>query len=132
MPFAREVSTSGAQPLRAGKQCRLDGVGLGGDGVATVVRSGPDEDAGFGLGQRPPVGLLPVMMPAAQRRQIALAGSPAFVVGKGVVQVGADGGPPAAGEGAPPLPGPDQGLEPGPGLVPPFLAEVAAGPAFQP
>jgi len=96
------------------------------------MRGCPGQDPGFGLGQRPAVGLLDMMVHPAQRRQITLACSAAPIVGVGVVQVAADGGPPAAGEGAPALAGADQVPQPVSWLVPPLLPGVAAGAAFQP
>src|SRR5258707_12698879 len=71
-------------------------------------------------------------MPPAQRRQITLAGGAVLVVGEGVVQVAAGGGAAASGEGAGPLPGADQVLEPVRRVVSGTLAEVAAGPVFEP
>src|SRR6266851_7860241 len=62
----------------------------------------------------------------------ALAGAAALVVGEGVVQVAAGGGATASGEGAGPLPGADQVLEPVRRVVSGTLAEVAAGPALEP
>src|SRR5258707_15108278 len=110
----------------------LGQVGVWGDGVGAAVRGGPDQDAGFGLGEGPAAGLLGAVMPPAQRRQIALAGGAALVIGEGVVQVAAGGGATASGEGAGPLPGADQVLEPVRRLVSGSLAAVAAGPAFEP
>src|SRR5258706_16445533 len=110
----------------------LGQVGVWGDGVGAAVRGGPDQDAGFGLGEVPAAGLLGAVMHPAQRRQIALAGGAALVIGEGVVQVAACGGTPASGEGAGPLPGADQVLEPVRRLVSRALAEGAAGPAFEP
>src|SRR5260221_13169153 len=110
----------------------LGQVGVGGDGVAAAVRGGPDQDAGFGLGEVPAAGLFRAVMPPAQRRQITLAGGAALVVGEGVVQVASGCGAAASGEGAGPLPGADQVLEPVRWLVSGTLAEVAAGPVFEP
>src|SRR5258708_10786369 len=110
----------------------LGQVGVGGDGVGAAVRGVPDQDAGFGLGEVPAAGLFGAVMPPAQRRQIALAGGAALVVGEGVVQVAAGGGAPASGEGAGPLPGADQVLEPVRRGGSWTLAAGAAGPAFEP
>src|SRR5258708_5996849 len=110
----------------------LGQVGVWGDGGAAAVRGGPDQDAGFGLGEVPAAGLFGAVMPPAQRRQITLAGGGALVVGEGVVQVAAGGGAAASGEGAGPLPGADQVLEPVRRVVSGTLAEGAAGPAFEP
>src|SRR5258706_9115150 len=71
-------------------------------------------------------------MAPAKRRQIALAGGAALVIGEGVVQVAACGGTTASGEGAGPLPGADEVLEPVRWLVSGSLAAVAAGPVFEP
>src|SRR5258706_5092175 len=110
----------------------LGQVGVWGDGVGAAVRGGPDQDAGFGLGEVPAAGLLGAVMPPAQGRQIALAGGAALVIGEGVVQVAACGGTSASGEGAGPLPGADEVLEPVRRLVSGSLAAVAAGPVFEP
>ena len=56
----------------------------------------------------PSLSLLDLMVPTAQRDQIALARDPAVVVRDGVVQVARGSGPPAAGRGAPGVPGLDQ------------------------
>src|SRR6185437_11201023 len=71
------------------------GVLGGGGGIGPSGRGAPDQDAGFGLLQPPAVGLFTAVVVPAQRRQVALAGAAALVMGLGVVQVAA-GGPAAA------------------------------------
>ena len=66
---------------------------------------------------------------AAQRGKPALAGEPALIPRKGMVQVAAGGGPAAAGSGAPGAAGADQVLEPAAGLVPGFRMAVVAAAA---
>src|SRR5262249_61973641 len=71
---SRRVAVRNSRRPASAQVTSLDEVGLGCDGVAAAVRCGPGQDAGFGLGQGPAMGLLDLMVPSAQRRQIALAG----------------------------------------------------------
>ena len=68
--------------------------------------TGPDEQAGFGLGQRPAAaGFGPVMVPA-QRAQIAWCRRSAVLMGNGVVQVATVRGLAATGKATSSVPGP--------------------------
>ncbi|HEV2374125.1 MAG TPA: hypothetical protein VGS19_18460 [Streptosporangiaceae bacterium] len=60
----------------------------------------PDQHARTWLFEVPTVRLLGPVVPTAQWRQVALAGPPAPLAGKGVVNVTAAGRAAAAGEGA--------------------------------
>src|SRR4029077_15743277 len=79
--------------------------------------------------QPPALGLLAAMMVTAQRRQVALAGAAAMVMGVGVVQVASRGAAAAARRGAGRVAGPDQVLEGAAGPVPGLGPGVRARPA---
>jgi hypothetical protein len=77
-------------------------------GVTASARGGPDKDARPRVLQMPARRLLGLVVLAAQRREIALAGQSTAMEWRGVVKVGLTRGPSAAGEGANLLPDPDQ------------------------
>ena len=77
-------------------------VRLGNDGVLAPTGKGPDQGAGFGLVKVPAGCLFCLVMPSAERMQVALTGAAALVVGDSVVVVAGDGRPSAAREPAAP------------------------------
>jgi hypothetical protein len=66
------------------------------------------------------------MVVPAERRKVAFAGTAALVVGDGVVEIAAGGGPAAAGCGAAGGASPDQVLKFAAGLIARFLVTVIA------
>src|SRR5207302_4789201 len=79
-----------------------------GSGAGAAGWGPPFQDAGFGLLEPPAQGLLAPVVVSAKGGEVAGAGRAAVVPGGGVVQVAAGGGLPAAGRGAPGVPGGDQ------------------------
>ena len=79
-----------------------------GGGVAAAAGQGPGQDAWFGLVEPPAGFLLGLVMPAAQRIQIAFASLAALVVRDRVVVVTMRGRAAAAGVAAPAVPDLDQ------------------------
>ena len=123
-------STCSASASRTASDWRYTGYGSARDGVVASAGCGPDQGAGFGLGEVPAAGLLGLVVAAAQRVEIALAGPAALVVGDGVVVVAAGRGAAAAGESAPGASDLDDVPQRVRGLIPGGLAPVGADPGF--
>lgn len=64
-------------------------VDAGRDEVASAVGEFPFQNARAGLEQTPALSLFSLVVPPAERRKVAFTGSPALVVGQGMVVVAA-------------------------------------------
>jgi hypothetical protein len=80
-------------------------VDAGRDEVAPTVGEFPHQNPGGGLGQTPALSLLSLMIPSAERREVAFASAAALVVGQGMVVVAALRRTVAVGSRAGALPG---------------------------
>src|SRR5215470_15913334 len=105
---------------------RSDGVLLWALGVAAAGRGGPLVPAGPGLGDAPPPGLLDAVAFSAACSAVAGAGPAALVIGGGVLEVAAAGGPGAGREGALAVADLDQVRQRVAGLVAARLVPVVA------
>lgn len=101
----------GRKPSGRADGGRLAGVDGRADLVTAPTWDGPGQYAGGRLFQLPARGLLGLVMPTAQRGEVALTGQAAALERRGVVEVALAGGTAAAGEGAGLLPDPDQVLQ---------------------
>jgi hypothetical protein len=79
--------------------------------VASPARDGPGQHAGRRLFQPPAGGLLGLVVPTAQRSEVALTSQAAMLEWCGVVEVALASGTATSGEGASLLPDPDQVLQ---------------------
>lgn len=80
-------------------------VDAGRDEVAPAVGKFPHQNAGGGLEQTPALSLFSLMIPSAERCEVAFAGAAALVVGQGMVVVAALRRAVAVGSRAGSLPG---------------------------
>src|ERR1700678_4345857 len=115
--------------VRSPRTCALDRILRGGGGVGAAGGGPPSQDAWFALLQPPALGLLAPVVVAAQRREVALAGGPAEMPRRSVIQVTVRGRVPAARRGARGVAGSDQVAKFAAGPVAGLGLGVLAGPA---